>query len=248
MSLTPALPGTGHFVRCSAGDLAPYAIVPGDHARAQRLSLLLQSPQLASDHGGLLVYTGLYCGARVTVASTGMGGPSAAVCLEELGALGVRTFIRVGSCGTLQDYVDCGDIIISTAALRGGGTGNHYLPVEFPAVPDYRVTKALERAGQQLGGRVHIGPCVVRDAFYVERSPAERALLKQAGLIGQEMESDTLFVLAAVRGWRAGALFAVASPAIQRRPDHCAGPFRLAEDRAVRIALEAVRALAAEAD
>jgi uridine phosphorylase len=95
---------------------------------------------------------------------------------------------------------------------------------------------------------VHIGPCAVRDAFYVDRGAAEKALLKQAGLIGQEMESDTLFLLAAVRGWRAGALFAVASPAVQRRPEHCAEPFRLAEDAAVRIALEAIRALAHEAN
>ena len=195
---------------------------------------------MASDSGGYLVYTGTYRGTRVTVASTGMGGPSTAICMEELGALGVDTFVRVGSCGTLQDDVDCGDIVVSTAALRTGGVADCYLPVLFPAVPDYETTAALAYAALRLHARVHVGPCATRDAFYVDRDPNEKALLKQAGLLAQEMEGDIVFVLASLWGWRAGALFAVASPATQRRPERCLEPFQMAENNAVRIALEAI--------
>jgi uridine phosphorylase len=231
-------------IRCEAEDISRYCFVPGSHDRAKKLAAHFDNPRLVSDSRGYLVYTGTVDGIRMTVSSTGMGGPTTAICVEELGHMGADTFIRVGSCGTMQDYVDCGDVIISTGIFRAGGTANNYLPIEFPAVPNFFVTTALAGAARTLGLKAHVGLGSAGDAFYAPRDPAMREVLKQSGIVSGEMESDTLFVIAAVRGWRAGALFAVDGTSKLTKPDWCDEAFKQGEVNAIRIAVEGMKSIA----
>jgi len=231
-------------IRCKAEDISRYCFVPGSHDRAKKLAAHFDNPRLVSDSRGYLVYTGTVDGIPMTVSSTGMGGPTTAICVEELGHMGADTFIRVGSCGTMQDYVDCGDVIISTGIFRAGGTANNYLPIEFPAVPNFYLTSALQKAAQALELKVHMGLGSAGDAFYAPRDPSSRDALKQSGIVSGEMESDTLFIIAAVRGWRAGALFAVDGTSKLTKPEWCDEAFKQGEVNAIRIAIEGMKAIA----
>ena len=158
--------------------------------------------------------------------------------------MGADTFIRVGSCGTRQEYVDCGDVIISTGIYRAGGTANNYLPVAFPAVPDFGVTTALVEAAKRLGLKAHVGLGSAGDAFYAPRDESMRDMMTQAGIVSGEMESDTLFVIAAVRGWRAGALFACDGTAALTKPEWCDEAFKQGQIDALRIGIEAMKNIA----
>ncbi|MCL4561534.1 MAG: nucleoside phosphorylase [Chloroflexi bacterium] len=231
-------------IRCDPKDIARYAFVPGSHDRAKKIAAHLNDVRLVSDSRGYLVYTGTVDGIRMTVSSTGMGGPSTAICIEELGHMGVGTFIRVGSSGTMQDYVDCGDVIISTGTYRDGGTANNYLPIEFPAVPNFDVTTALVQAARHLGLKAHVGLGSAGDSFYAPRDPSRRDLLKQAGIVSGEMESDTLYVVAALRGWRAGALYANDGTSKETKPAWGEEAFKQGEENAILIAIEAMKAIA----
>lgn len=233
-----------YHIRCNPEDIARYVFVPGSHDRARKIAEKFENPRLVSESRGYLVYTGTFDGIRMTVSSTGMGGPTTAIALEELGHLGGDTFIRVGSCGTMQDDVTVGDVIVATGTFRAGGTANNYLPIEFPAVPNYDVTSALVRAAGSLGLKVHVGLGTAGDAFYAPRDPSMRDILRQSGIISGEMESDTLFVVAAVRGWRAGALYASDGTATQTKPDWGEELYKQGEENAIRIALEGMRQIA----
>lgn len=233
-------------IRCEPEQIARYVFTPGSHSRAKKIADHLDDVELVSDSRGYMVYTGFTGGVRVTVSSTGMGGPSTAICLEELAHMGADTFIRVGSCGTYQEYVDCGDVIISTGTYRAGGTANNYLPIEFPAVPTFEITKALVDAAKRLDLKAHVGLGSAGDAFYApRRDPEMRKILAQSGLVSAEMESDTIFVLAALRGWRAGALYACDGTATETKPAWCEDAFHQGEQNEIRIALEAVQQIAA---
>jgi len=210
-------------IRCEPEDIARYVFVPGSHTRAQKIADNFDEARLVSDSRGYLVYTGTVDGIPMTVSSTGMGGPQTAICIEELAHMGVDTFIRVGSCGTFQEYVSCGDVVISTGIFRAGGTANNYLPVEFPAVPTFEVTTALVTAAKELGLEPHVG---------------------LGGVISVEMESDTLFVIAALRGWRAGALFTCDGTATETKPEWGDAAFEQGQEDAIRIAIEAMKNIA----
>ncbi len=139
-----------------------------------------------------MVYTGTVDDICMTVSSTGMGGPQVAIGVEELAHLGADTFIRVGSCGTMRDDVQCGDVIVPTGMCRGGATAHHYLPPAFPAVPNFQVLTALVEAATQLDLKVHTGVGYSGDAFYsyITRPGIK---LRQAKTVALEMEADTLF-------------------------------------------------------
>ncbi len=231
-------------IRCEPQDIARYVFVPGSHDRAQKIAAHFTDARLVNESRGYLVFTGLVDGIRMTVSSTGMGGPSTAICIEELGHLGADTMIRVGSCGTFQDYVTCGDVIISTGTYRDGGTANTYLPLEFPAVPDFSVTTALVNAARTLSLKAHVGLGSAGDAFYAPRDPSRRELLKQAGVVSGEMESDTLFVVAALRGWRTGALYTSDGTSKETKPAWGEEAFRQGEEHAILIAFEAMKQIA----
>ncbi|MDX9952629.1 MAG: nucleoside phosphorylase [Anaerolineae bacterium] len=231
-------------IQCQPEAIARYALVPGSHARAQLIAQHLEDCRLVSDSRGYLVYTGFADGVRITAASTGMGGPSTAIALEELARLGATTFIRVGSCGTPQDYVDCGDVIIATGTFRSAGTANAYLPPAFPAVPTFAITRELVRAAARLNLKVHVGLGSAGDAFYAPNDDALRETLKQVGILSGEMESDTLFVIGAYRGWRTGALYVADGTSKEIKPVWGEEAFRRGEQNAIRIAIETVKALA----
>jgi uridine phosphorylase len=236
-------------IRCDPSEISRYVFVPGSHDRAKKIAAHFENMHTVSESRGYLVYSGSYDGIFMTVSSTGMGGPSTAICIEELGHMGADTFIRVGSCGTYQDNVTCGDVIISTGTFRDGGTANVYLPIEFPAVPDFNVTSAMVEAAGKLKIKAHVGLGSAGDAFYAPRDPAKRELLKQAGVVSGEMESDTLYIVASLRGFRAGALYTSDGTSKETKPAWGEELYHQGEENAILIALEAMKSIAqADAD
>lgn len=231
-------------VRCDPQDIARYVFVPGDHSRAKKIADRFDNARLVSDSRGYMVYTGTVGGIRMTVMSTGMGGPQVAIGLEELGHMGADTFIRVGSCGTIQDHVQPGDIIVPNGVYRSAATANNYLPPAFPAVPHFDVLTALVQAASDLSVQVHVGVDWSTDAFYVPAEPQLVATLKQAGVISIEMEADTLFVISSLRGWRSGAIFANDGTSREIKPAWGEEAFRRGEEAEIRIAIEAMKRIA----
>ncbi len=231
-------------IRCEASDIARYVFCPGDHARARKIADRLEGSYLVTDSRGYAVYSGTYRGVFMTVCGTGMGGPTVAIALEELAHLGADTFIRVGSCGVFQPGQKPGDVIIASGTMRAGGTANAYLPPIFPAVPTFQVLRALVEAAEALGVPHTVGVGVAGDAFYAPRDPAWRQMLQKAGAVSIEMESDTLFVVGAYRGWRTGALFASDGTPEEIKPQWGEEAFRQGEQQAIDIALHAMHQLA----
>ncbi len=231
-------------IRCDAREIARYVFVPGDHDRARRIADHFDNARLVSDSRGYMVYTGTVDGIRMTSMSTGIGGPQVAIGIEELGHMGADTFIRVGSCGTLQDSVQPGDLIIPTGVYRGGATGDRYLPPAFPAAPNWAMLTALVQASKKLGIKAHVGLGWSSDAFYALPEPQFIAKLKQAGVLAVEMEADTLFIVSSFRGFRAGAIFANDGTATEVKPAWAEQAFRRGEEQEIRIAIEAMKSIA----
>lgn len=198
---------TQHHIKARNEDIARYCLIPGDHVRGRKIAEKLDGMRLVSDTRGYFVYTGTYEGVRVTVCSTGMGGPQVAIAMEELGNMGGDTFVRLGSSGGLDERTGVGDIVIATASYRGGGTGDEYLPKPFPAVADFEVTSALVGAAAEMGLRVLAGPCASVDAFYRPDNDEHVKLLRKGRILCVEMEADTEFIVGMYRGFRCGAAF-----------------------------------------
>ena len=204
-------------IRCKAGDVGRYCILPGDPGRCAAIAARFEKAEQVSQNREFTVYSGVLAGERVSVCSTGIGGPSAAIAMEELIAIGAHTFIRVGTCGGMALPVRAGDVIIATGAIRMEGTSREYAPIEFPAVPDFATTCALVDAARALGKPFHTGVVQCKDSFYgqhtPETMPVEPELLykweawKRLGALASEMESAALFTVAAARGVRCGAVF-----------------------------------------
>lgn len=232
-------------IRCEPGDISRYVFTPGDHARARKIASSFSDSRLVTDSRGYLVFSGTYDDVFMTVCATGMGGPTVAIAVEELAHMGADTFIRVGSCGVLQEGMTPGDVIISTGSVRFGGTGNAYLPPVFPAVPSFEVTRNLVDAASELGVPVRVGVGASGDAFYAPREYRDRDLLIRAHVIAVEMEADTLFVVGQFRGWRTGAIFASDGTPAEVKPAWGEEAYRRGEEQAIRIALRAMRTLAA---
>lgn len=185
----------------------------------------------------------------VLVASTGIGGPSAAIVVEELGRLGVRLFVRVGTCGSMQKSIHAGDIVLSSGAVRDDGTSHAYLPPEIPAVPTFGLTRAVLKEAERRGVRLHVGVTHCKDAYYAERADGfPRAgewrdrwvALKAAGVLATEMEAAALFAVAAARSWSAAAMFVATDDSLADTVLHEAVSI------SARLAVAAVRAFDAE--
>lgn len=196
-----------HHIKARPEDISRYCFVPGSHLRGRRIAERLTDCRVVSATRGYYIYSGYADGVFLTVCSTGMGGPATAIAMEELGRLGADTFIRVGSAGTLQEHLGVGDIVISTGVCRLGGTAGRYLPQWFPAVPNFELTDDLRQAAAARNVPVHMGVTSAHDAFYGQRDPDERAMLRDAGLMAIEMEADAQFIVGQVRGWRCAAAF-----------------------------------------
>jgi uridine phosphorylase len=231
-------------IRCKPEEISRYVFCPGDHARAKKIADHFEESYLVTDSRGYAVYSGTFDGVFMTACGTGMGGPTVAIALEELANMGADTFIRVGSCGVFQEGQGPGDLIIGSGTFRAGGTANNYLPLAFPAVPTFGVLRELVRAAEVLEIPYTVGVGVAGDAFYAPRGPEFREMMKNAGVVSIEMESDTLFVLGAYRGWRTGALYASDGTPTEVKPEWGEESFRQGEENVITVGLYAMRALA----
>ena len=168
--------GKQMHIQIKKGDIGRYVILPGDPGRCEKIARYFDQPRQIAHNREYTLWTGLLEGEPVAVCSTGIGGPSAAIALEELVECGADTFIRVGTSGGIVDEVCGGDIVIATAAIRQEGTSREYLPIEFPAAADFSVVSALRDAAVQLGLVHHIGVIQSKDSFYGEIRPAQQQM------------------------------------------------------------------------
>ena len=211
--------GKQYHVGLGPGDVGRYVLLPGDPKRCAKIAKYFDNPRLVADSREFVTYTGTLNGVPVSVTSTGIGGPSASIALEELTNCGADTFIRVGTCGGMQEDVCGGDVVIATGAIRMEGTSREYAPIEYPAVPDFGVTNALVDAARDVGVTYHTGVVECKDSFYgqhqPEKHPVSYELLNKweawlrMGCIASEMESAALFIAGAYRRVRVGSLFLV---------------------------------------
>lgn len=206
-------------IQCAPGQVGKYCILPGDPGRCQAIARHFDDPVHVQTNREYTTYTGTLLGEKVSVVSTGIGGPSAAIAMEELCNLGAHTFVRVGTCGGIKLEVQSDDVVVATGAVRMEGTSREYAPIEWPAVPDFTVTQALVRAAQNLGKPWHAGVVQCKDSFYGQHSPGRMPVSyeleqkweawKRLGVLASEMESAALFAVAAARGVRCGSVFHV---------------------------------------
>lgn len=204
-------------IRCTSEDIGRYCILPGDPGRVPAIAALFENAHQVAYNREFNVWTGTLLGEKVTACSTGIGGPSASIAMEELHKCGADTFIRTGTCGGIDLDVQSGDIVVATGAIRFEHTSLEYAPIEFPAVPDFDVTAALKAASESLGYRTHTGVVQCKDSFYGQHSPEKSPVYydllqkweswKRLGVKASEMESAALFVVAAALGVRCGSCF-----------------------------------------
>ena len=242
--------GKQFHIRCVEGDVGRDFVLPGDPGRCESIAAHFENPVHVGMNREYNIYTGFLCGQKVSVCSTGIGGPSAAIAMEELHNIGADTFIRVGTCGGIDLDVEPGDVVVASGAIRYEHTSLEYAPIEFPAVPDFGVTAALKEAAETLGYRTHVGVVQCKDSFYgqhsPEKSPVSYDLLqkweswKRLGVKASEMESAALFVVASALHVRCGSCFHV----IWNQEREKAGLFmKMTEDTsgAVRVGIEAMK-------
>ncbi|SDX76795.1 nucleoside phosphorylase [Halopenitus persicus] len=190
------------------GDVESIAIVPGDPGRVDRIAAQCEDPETISENREYKLVNASYEGVPLTICSTGIGGPSAAIALEELANVGVETVLRCGTCGALQSDIEIGDMVVANGAAKEEGTSKRYESAVYPAVPNYEVLSALVDAAEANDEDVHVGPIVSDDAFYNE-SEDYVVDWEAANLLAIEMEAATLFALARRKGLRAGAICTV---------------------------------------
>lgn len=206
-----------YHIGFNAGHGARYALLPGDPGRVEKIAQYLDNAHPLCVSREYTTYIGELSGEKVLVMSTGMGGPSTAIGVEELYRTGVDTFIRIGTCGGMQLDVIGGDLVIPTGSIRMEGTTREYVPIEYPAVPDFAVTNALVQAAKRSGRNYHIGVVQSKDSFYGQHDPGRmpvgyelenkwNAWIK-AGCIASEMEGAALFIVSSYLRCRAGAIF-----------------------------------------
>ncbi len=248
------LPGKEYHIQLGPEDVGAYGILPGDPGRCQAIAAYLDSPRLVGHNREYVSYTGLLEGERVTVTSTGIGGPSAAIALEELARCGLKTFVRVGTCGGIQTHVQGGDLVIASSAVRMEGTSREYAPLEYPATADFGLTCHLAQGAAKLAAqanvRVHVGVVQCKDSFYgqhsPERMPVSGELLakweawKRLGVLASEMESAALFVAGAALGLRGASVFLVVANQERARLG-LENPLVHDTDLAIRAGIEALR-------
>ncbi|WP_049980502.1 nucleoside phosphorylase [Halolamina rubra] len=210
-----------YHVELEPGDVADSVLLPGDPERLEKITPLWDDHEEVAHHREYRTATGRYDGADISVTSTGIGSPSAAIAVEELARVGADTFIRVGSCGAIQPEMDVGDLVITRGAVRQEGTSKEYVREDYPAVADEEVVSALIAAAERLGHDYHVGLTMSADSFYAgqgregfdgfEAAGSEDLVedLKEANVLNIEMETAAICTLANVYGLRAGAVCSV---------------------------------------
>jgi uridine phosphorylase len=240
-----------YHLEVTAEDVADSVLLPGNPERVAKVTDAWDDAEVVAEHREYRTATGSYEGTPVSVTSTGIGSPSAAIAVEELARVGADTFVRVGSCGAIQPETDIGDLVITSGAVRQEGTSDEYVREEYPAVADHAVVAALAAAAEELGYDYHVGLTASTDSFYAGQSregfegfrgrdsEADIEELVETGVLNFEMEASAILTLANVYGLRAGAVCTVYA-------DRTTGEFRVeGERRAARTASFAVHKLAA---
>ena len=245
--------GTQYHIGLRPGDVGGYVILPGDPKRCEKIAKYFDEPKLIADKREFTTYTGFVNGKKVSVTSTGIGGASAAIALEELVNVGAKYFIRVGTCGAIDINIVGGDIVIATGAIRMEGTTKEYAPIEFPAVADFDITNALVQAAKDEGINYHTGIVQCKDSFYGQHNPESMPVSyelknkweawKRLGCKASEMESAALFIVGAYRGVKVGSVFlAVANQ--EREKAGLENPIVKDTDMAIKVAIRAIKILA----
>ncbi len=196
-------------LKLKEGQISPYVLVCGDPARAEKIAKLCENPQELAYNREYRTYIGTYKGEKITITSHGVGSAGASICFEELIKIGARVIVRVGTCGSLQDYLGQGDHIIATGAVREDGVTPLLVPQGYPAIADAEVCLAIEKACKEISAPFKRGIIVTSDLFYPGVLPSSLELYSKAGVPGVEMECSALFVIASLRGIRAGAIATV---------------------------------------
>lgn len=241
-----------YHLQISKGDVGKYVILPGDPKRCAKIAQYFDRPVLIADNREYITYTGYLEGEKVSVTSTGIGGPSAAIAMEELVKAGADTFIRTGTSGGIDLAVLGGDAVIATGAIRMDGAGRAYAPVEFPAVANYDVVTALRQAAEDEKARYHIGVVECKDSYYGQHEPETKPVSydllnrweawKRAGALASEMESATLFVIGSWLRVRVGTVLMVCQNQ-ERAKLHMDNPKCFDTEKSVKLAVEGMRNL-----
>jgi len=252
MALVYNKEGLEYHIKVGKGQVGRYVILPGDPGRCEKIAAYLDEAQFVAQNREYVTYTGSLEGVPVSVTSTGIGGPSASIAMEELIHCGADTFIRVGTSGGMKVDVMGNDLCIATGAIRMEGTSREYAPIEWPAVADFDVAYAIRSAAEKLGYRYHMGVVQCKDSFYGQHDPSLMAAVPslqekwdawmKLGATCSEMESAALFTVAALRGVRCGAVMHVIANQT-RRELGLEDPQAYDTDRAIRTAVEAIRFL-----
>ena len=217
----PQVGEVAYATRLREGDLAPYVLLPGDPDRIPKITCYWDEFEEKGNYRQYRTATGKYKGAEISAVSTGVGGPSTEVVLDELARLGADTFIRVGTSGSIQPHIRCGDLVINTGAVRFDGTSNLYVWPEYPAYADYDVVMALIQACEELGFSYHLGLAATAGSFYAGQArpvygdyvpPGKEKLLEEyqrVGVANLEMEGSTILTLARLYRKRAGMIVGI---------------------------------------
>ncbi|MGL6201671.1 MAG: uridine phosphorylase [Lachnospiraceae bacterium] len=241
-----------YHIQVGKGEVGRYVILPGDPKRCALIAKYLDNPVLIADNREYVTYTGTLDGEKVSVTSTGIGGPSAAIAVEELTSCGADTFIRIGTSGGMDINVKSGDVVIANGAIRMEGTTKEYAPIEFPAVPDFDVTNALVNGAKQLSQPYHVGVVQCKDSFYGQHSPETKPVgyelmnkwnaWVQLGCKASEMESAALFIVGSYLKVRTGAVMLVMANQ-ERAKAGLENPIVHDTDAAIQVAAAAIRNL-----
>lgn len=227
-----------------------YVFLPGSLERAKLISEYFDEPQKQAQNREFVTYSGYLNGTKVSVVSTGISGPSAAIAIEELASLNVHTMIRIGSCASTSPKVRKGDVVIPNASVRMEGTGSHYLPIEYPAVPDYQILKMLEQAAIVLGVRFNVGVNICKDSYFTEVSPHTKPVYyelkekwdayEKGGATNTCMECAPLFLIGSTLKIRTGAVLISATNYRNYSNDDKDYPRDL-EHSAIKVGIEAIK-------
>lgn len=244
-----------YHIQVAPGEVGRYVIMPGDPKRCAKIAAYFDDPVLIADNREYVTYAGTLDGVKVSVTSTGIGGPSAAIAMEELYRCGADTFVRIGTCGGMQPEVKSGDVVVATGAIRMEGTSREFAPLEFPAVADLTVTNALVNAAKQKGCPFHTGVVQCKDSFYGQHEPETKPVSyelmnkweawKRLGCLASEMESAALFVVASYLHVRVGSCFLVVANQ-EREKLGLKNPVVHDTDMAIQVAVEAIRQMIRE--
>ena len=244
--------GVQYHTHTSSDMVGEYVILPGDPGRCEKIASLLDDARLMAVNREFTTYTGMLDGVRVSVSSTGIGGPSASIAMEELYRCGARTFIRIGTCGGMQTDIMGGDLVIASGAIRMEGTSKEYAPIEYPAVADISVVNALMQAAENLKYPYHVGVVECKDSFYGQHEPEKKPvgyeLLNKwdawikCGALASEMESAAMYIVGSTLRVRVGTVLLVVANQ-ERAKAGLSNPQAHDTERAIEAAVEATRIL-----